>query len=363
MRAACTAATTGHHTVTGTVDVRGRQVTGTADLLVTPRLGGLVVRPADALVEVGHGIRYTATGLDAVGRPVIDLTSWAVFTVGPSGSCVVSTCTPARTGEHVVTGTVDLGDRDVSGTASLRAIPAISGLQVLPATATLTAGDAITFTVQGLDAAGLPVVDLTDEAVVGIDPDGSCDGATCTATRAGPHTVAATVTLGDREVTGSVPLVVTAGPLVTLTVAPAGDDRRRHVAHLPRHRDRRLGEPGRRPHGRGDVHDRPGRLLLGCHLHRHPGRSAHRDRLGGAGRAHGQRVGGGRRDARAHVRAHRDPGRTGHRRPGRSSTAPPAATRTATPPETSRAAPPSRSPLTAGATGPSAPLPPPARTP
>ena len=205
VRAACTAATTGHHTVTGTVDVRGRQVTGRADLLVTPRLGGLLVRPADALVEVGHGIRYTATGLDAGGRPVIDLTSWAVFTVGPSGSCVVSTCTPARTGEHVVTGTVDLGDRDVSGTASLRAIPPISGLRVLPATATLAAGDAITFTVQGLDAAGLAVVDLTDEAVVGIDPDGSCDGATCTATRAGPHTVAATVTLGDREVTGRRP--------------------------------------------------------------------------------------------------------------------------------------------------------------
>ena len=222
VRLACTAAATGPHTVTGTVDVRGRQVVGTADLLVTPRLGGLLVRPADALVEVGHGIRYTATGLDAGGRPVIDLTSWAVFTVGPSGSCVVSTCTPTRTGEHVVTSTVDLGDRDVSGTASLRAIPPITGLRILPAAATLTAGDAITFTVQGLDAAGLAVVDLTDEAVVRIDPDGSCDGATCTATRAGPHTVAATVTLGDRDVTGSVPLVVAAGPLTTLTVAPAG---------------------------------------------------------------------------------------------------------------------------------------------
>ena len=221
--ATCTSGAAGPHTVTGTVDVRGRLVTGTASLLVVPRLSGLLVDPARAIVEVGHGIRYTTTGLDAVGRPVVDLTAWAHFTVGPDGACDGATCTPTAVGDHTVTAAVDLGAREVSGHASLRAIPEVSGLRLLPAGATLTAGDEVTFTIQGLDAGGNPVVDLTDEAVVRIAPDGSCDGAACTATRAGSHTVTATVVVGDREVTGSVPLTVAAGPPATLTVSPAGD--------------------------------------------------------------------------------------------------------------------------------------------
>ena len=43
--ATCTGGAAGPHTVTGTVDVRGRLVKGTASLLVVPRLSGLLVAP------------------------------------------------------------------------------------------------------------------------------------------------------------------------------------------------------------------------------------------------------------------------------------------------------------------------------
>jgi hypothetical protein len=220
--ATCTATATQPlvHTVTGTVRVKNRQVTGTAALLVAPRLAGLDVEPQKAVVEVRHSVNYTAYGLDANGHRVVDLTAYTEFFMSQPGSCTGAICIPTETGIYVVTGNVNLGDRTISGKARLRVIPAITSLGLYPGSATIKAGDKVTYDAKGLDEVGRPVVDLTADTVFSISAPGSCTGATCTATKAQVYKVTGTVQLVDRTISGTAILDVVPGPLAKLTLDP-----------------------------------------------------------------------------------------------------------------------------------------------
>jgi hypothetical protein len=208
------------HTVTGTVRLKNRQVTGTAALLVVPRLAGLDVEPPKAVVEVRHSVSYTAYGVDANGVRVVDLTAYTQFSMSQPGSCTGATCTPTEAGAYVVTGNVNLGDRTISGKARLRVIPAITGLRLHPESATLTAGGKVVYDAKGLDEAGRPVIDLTADTLFSISTPGSCTAATCTATKAQGYKVTGTVQLADRTISGTAILAVVPGPLATLAFDP-----------------------------------------------------------------------------------------------------------------------------------------------
>ena len=232
--ATCTPANAGDHTVTGTVDVGNQQViglrgpaggyvvSGTADLLVPPRpLASLKLRPNPAVIEAGGSQDYTAEGLDEAGRSLGDLTAYTSFSVSPDGSCAGATCTPANAGDHTVTGTVDLGKRQVTGTADMLVLGPLARVTLRPNPATITAGDTVTYTADGQDANGNPRGDVTADTSFSISPDGSCAGATCTATKAGDHTVTAAVAAGRRQLTATAVLHVAAGPLASLTLRPS----------------------------------------------------------------------------------------------------------------------------------------------
>src|SRR5439155_303879 len=117
------------------------------------------------------------------------MTSTTTFTLAPDGSCAAAVCSATSAGAHTATGTA-VG---ASGTASLQVNPAgLDHLTLSPATATITAGGSQTYTAQGFDASNNSLGNVTGSTTFTIAPDGSCTGATCTATSGGTHTVTTT---------------------------------------------------------------------------------------------------------------------------------------------------------------------------
>jgi hypothetical protein len=110
--ATCTATTPGTYTVTGT----DGSVTGTATLTVTAGpLSKIMLSPTTATITAGGTQAYTATGYDAQGNSLGDVTSHTTFTISGSGSCTGATCTATTPGTYTVTGT----DGSVKGSATL----------------------------------------------------------------------------------------------------------------------------------------------------------------------------------------------------------------------------------------------------
>ena len=74
---------------------------------VTVRPGSVVrlaLAPPSATVHAGFSQAYTATGYDAYGNPVGDVTGQTTFTIDGGGSCQANSCT-GPVGTHTVTGT------------------------------------------------------------------------------------------------------------------------------------------------------------------------------------------------------------------------------------------------------------------
>jgi hypothetical protein len=82
-------------------------------------LASIVLSPASATIAAGGSQAYTATGYDANGNSLGDVTGDTVFSIGPDGSCTLGTCTATVAGPHTVTGV----DGAVSATASLTVVP------------------------------------------------------------------------------------------------------------------------------------------------------------------------------------------------------------------------------------------------
>src|SRR5207245_2242218 len=65
----------------------------------------------------------------------------------------------------------------------------LASIVLAPASATIGAGGSQAYTATGFDSGGHSLGDVTGATTFSIAPDGSCAGAICTATVAGPHTV------------------------------------------------------------------------------------------------------------------------------------------------------------------------------
>src|SRR5205814_1495592 len=124
-----------------------------------------------------------------------------------------SGCTSTTAGPHQVS--ASLGSFVAAADLDIVAGPAAN--LHLTGTSEVTAGGTATYAVQGFDQYGNPLGDSTSTSTLTITPDGSCQGANCTATVAGGHVV--TATLGS--VTATAPLNVSPGAVDHLVVSPA----------------------------------------------------------------------------------------------------------------------------------------------
>ena len=179
---------------TGFVDAFAVAAHGTLD--------HLVLSPSTATVASGVAQTYTATGFDQYGNSLGDVTASTTFSIGPDGSCTAASCSATTTGPHTVTGT----DGTASGTATLdvTATGPLDHLVLSPSTASVAAGMSQTYTATGFDHSGNSLGDVTSSTTFSIGPDGSCAGASCSATTAGPHTVTGT----DGTASGTAALTV-----------------------------------------------------------------------------------------------------------------------------------------------------------
>jgi outer membrane protein assembly factor BamB len=207
----CYSYVTGDHTVTAT---NGR-ATGTATLTVTSGpVASLVLNASSQTITAGGSQAFTATGFDAFGNSLGDVTSATVFTIGGGGSCASAACTATVSGVHTVTAT----DGSASGTLALNVTPgAPSRLVVNPSGATIAAGGSQTYTSLGYDIYDNATGDVTTSTTFAISGGGSCKGATCTSTVAGTHAVTAT----DGNATGTATVVVTSGLVTRLVLSPS----------------------------------------------------------------------------------------------------------------------------------------------
>src|SRR5205814_1519575 len=201
------------HTVTGNDSGK----TSTASLSVTAGpLDHLALSPASATIAAGGSQTYTAQGRDRYENSLGDVTSGTAFSIAPNGSCSGRACTASAAGTHTVTGS----DAGKSGSASLIVTAGpLDHLVLSPASATINSGGSQTYTAQGRDRYDNSLGDVTAGTTFSIAPDGSCTGASCTASAAGAHTV--TGTNGGKTGTASLQVSSTSGGLDHIVISPA----------------------------------------------------------------------------------------------------------------------------------------------
>lgn len=159
------AAIVGVWTVAATAEGR----TGTAQVTVLP--GALVridVEPPDAVVSADDSVQYTARGFDGKGNeiPLTPVWSATAGSIDPAGLY-----TPGPVGTYAITASWS----GVNGSTSVTVVPgALARIEVVPATATITADDLLALTANGYDARGNRVaVAPTWSATCGtVGPDG-----------------------------------------------------------------------------------------------------------------------------------------------------------------------------------------------
>jgi GMP synthase-like glutamine amidotransferase len=210
--ATCTASVAGAHTVTGSKAGK----TGTASLQVTASgvLDHIVISPASATIGAGGSQAYTAQGFDASNNSLGDVTAFTSFSVTPNGTCTGASCTATAAGAHTVTGS----DGGKTSTSSLSVTAgALDHLALAPASATIPSGGSQAYTADGRDQYDNSLGDVTSSTTFSIAPNGSCTGATCTASVSGAHTVTGT----KSGKTGTASLQVGAGSLDRIVISPS----------------------------------------------------------------------------------------------------------------------------------------------
>src|SRR5205814_1343174 len=173
----------------------------------------IVISPASASITAGGSQTYTAQAFDASNNSLGDVTGSTTFTISPDGSCTGNTCTATQAGSHTVTGSS--GGQTSNATLTVNPGP-LHHLALSPASATIGSGGSRTYTAQGRDAYDNSLGDVTANTTFTISPNGSCTGATCTASSSGAHTISG----NDGGKTGTASLQVASGMLDHIVISP-----------------------------------------------------------------------------------------------------------------------------------------------
>ncbi|HET8988616.1 MAG TPA: hypothetical protein VFN43_08915, partial [Humibacillus sp.] len=219
----CRATRAGTFTVVGTATTPEGTFRGSTTLQVVPgSLDRLSLTPPRASVVAGGEVSFRASGADAFGNALGDVTSSTSFTITTPGRCTGSTCTATKAQQYTVQATARVAGRSLSGTATVVVLPGpVEVLTILPSQASVAAGQAATFGAQGSDAYGNPLGDITDRTSFTMTAPGTCTGDSCAATRAQQYVVTGSVVEGGREVVDTALVDVSAGPLAGLQLDPS----------------------------------------------------------------------------------------------------------------------------------------------
>ena len=205
-------------TFTNSVRATSGAVAGSATVIVTPgALASIVVTPNPATLAIGGTQQFTAVGLDADGNTVAIAPAWSVVASG--GSISGGGLFTAGTVAGTFTGTVRATSGAISGAATVVVnAGALATMTVTPNPASLAIGGTQQFTAVGRDANGnaIAIAPVWTVAAGGGVVDGA--GVFTAGTVAG--TFANTVRATSGAVSGTATVVVTVGPLATITITP-----------------------------------------------------------------------------------------------------------------------------------------------
>ncbi len=169
-------------------------------------LASIAISPSTASIAAGSTQTYAATGFDAYGNNLGDVTSNTTFSIGgsPSATCSANACGSPVAFSYTVTGT----DAGLTNTATLDVTAGpLASIFIDPWTASITAGSTQTYAATGFDANSNNLGDVTGSTTFSIDGGGTCSANACGSTVAGSYTVTAT----DAGLTDAATLDVTAG--------------------------------------------------------------------------------------------------------------------------------------------------------
>jgi large repetitive protein len=201
---------------TGEVVVKVGEMTSRAQVTVTAgELTTILTSPESILAEAGQDIPLSASGQDAAGNPVPITPTWRL--TANLGEVDQAGLFRAR---YVGTGTirVEAGPRPVVAEVPVEVQhTALYRIEMSPQTLTMSAGEAVTFSITGYDIFGNPI-QVTPAWDLSADLGSLSADGTLVARRVGAMLVRATV---DRFSTQA-SVVVRPGPLAALTLEMAG---------------------------------------------------------------------------------------------------------------------------------------------
>jgi hypothetical protein len=211
-----TSAKAGTWTVTGTYT----GLTDTASLAVNAGpLHHIVVSPDGAIITAGNAQPYTAQSFDQFDNPIADITGTSISTIdaGAGGSWIANVYFSAKAGTWSVTS--NYGGLIDTATLTVNA-GALHHIVISPDSATVTAGNAQTYTAQSFDQFDNPIADITGTTIFTIDAGagGSWTANVYTSAKAGTWTVTGTYS----ALTDTASLTVNVGPLHHIIVSPDG---------------------------------------------------------------------------------------------------------------------------------------------
>ena len=205
-------------TYTNTVTATSGALSGTATVTVTTGpLATITVTPNPATLAVGGTQSFTAVGKDASGNVVAIAPTWSVVAGGGAITSGGSFTAGAVPGTY--TNTVTATSGAVSGTATVTVTAGpLASITVTPNPAALAVGGTQSFTAVGKDAGGnvVPIAPIWSVVAGG----GAIDGAGLFTAGAVSGTFTATVQATSGAVLGNATVVVTPGPLASITVTP-----------------------------------------------------------------------------------------------------------------------------------------------
>jgi hypothetical protein len=164
-------------------------------------VASLALSPAAASTSLGTSHSITAIATSAGGAKVADATVTFQVTTGPNAGTSETLATDADGEATFSYAGTTLGTDSIAASAGAVIASAVENTWVAgavdrivltPADATIDVGASQAYTVEAFDAFANSLGDVTASTTFEIAPDGSCSGASCTATTAGAHTVTAT---------------------------------------------------------------------------------------------------------------------------------------------------------------------------
>jgi hypothetical protein len=181
------------------------QLLGVGPAVSTPvAAANLALTPASATNPVGTTQTVTATATDSNHAPVAGaIVYFTIANGGPNAGPAVPAITDANgqatfkytdaggVGSDSIQATIGTLSSNIAQIAWTTPGP-LDHITISPSTATIPTGGSEPYTAEGFDVFNNSLGSITAATTFGISPNGSCTGATCTASTAGSHTVTGT---------------------------------------------------------------------------------------------------------------------------------------------------------------------------